>query len=120
MRLCRLITLVTLCFVSSLCIASQQADPKLRQRLIEAIETTDSFEDRFEAEVWLMDMSNRLEKRLPDNEERFKILRTVHREASRADLPPELVLAVIDIEGEGSAEPIRRFGANDYEVFEEE
>jgi soluble lytic murein transglycosylase-like protein len=70
----------------------------LRQVLLQAIAETESFDDRFTAEVWLSDMSRRLERQVPDSDERFKILRTVHRLATRADLPPELVLAVIDVE----------------------
>ncbi|MGH8494691.1 MAG: lytic transglycosylase domain-containing protein [Gammaproteobacteria bacterium] len=79
--------------------AAQEApDPQLRKLLEEAINETDSFEDRFDAEVWLLDMSRRLERQIRDPGERFDILRQVHREAERAGLPPELVLAVIDVE----------------------
>lgn len=73
-------------------------EPELREKLRQAIDASDSFEDRFDAEVWLTDMSNRLERFVPDAEERLRLLRLVHREATRAELPPELVLAVIDIE----------------------
>ncbi len=57
-----------------------------------------SFEDRFDAQVWLTDMSTRLSRQVRDPHERIEILQRVHREAKRADLPPELVLAVIDVE----------------------
>jgi soluble lytic murein transglycosylase-like protein len=73
-------------------------DPQLRQTLIAAIEESDSFDDRFHAEVWLTDMSTRLSSQVPDTAERLEILRIVHRQATRAGLPPELVLAVIDVE----------------------
>ncbi len=75
-----------------------EADPELRSRLIEAIRESTSFNDRFAAEVWLMDMSKRLERRIPDPLERLELLRTVHREATRSKLTPELVLAVIQVE----------------------
>lgn len=75
-----------------------EPDPALAAALREAALTADTFDDRFDAEVWLKDMSTRLGKRVPDPEERIRILRGVHREAQRVDLPPELVLAVIDIE----------------------
>ena len=74
------------------------ADPRLRDVLIEAIAEADSFEDRFAAEVWLTDMSQRLARQVPDLDERLEILRIVHMEATRAELAPELVLAVIDVE----------------------
>lgn len=73
-------------------------DPALRKLLTEAIESADSFENRFDAEVWLVDMSNRLKKFVDDEQHRLTLLRGIHREASRADLVPELVLAVIEIE----------------------
>ncbi len=73
-------------------------DDKLRELLHDAIASSDSFADRFEAEVWLMDMSRRLEKTMPDDEERLRLLKIIHYEASRAELPPELVLSVIQVE----------------------
>lgn len=73
-------------------------DAALKARLQEAVADTKSFDDKFTATVWLTDMALRLEKRVPDYEERVFILQAVHEEAQRADLPPELVLAVIDVE----------------------
>ena len=73
-------------------------DPELREVLREAASDTVSFDDRFDAEVWLTDMSRRLERQLKDPQERIKLLTLVHLEASRVDLPPELILAVIEVE----------------------
>ncbi|MDX1588816.1 MAG: lytic transglycosylase domain-containing protein [Oleiphilaceae bacterium] len=73
-------------------------DPRLRQMLQEAITQSSSFQDRFDAEVWLVDMSSRIRRYVRDEEERLTILRLVHREATRHDLSPELVLAVIHVE----------------------
>lgn len=67
------------------------AAPVLQQTVAEA----DSFQDRFEAEVWLLDMSTRLKRFVPDAEERLELLRLVHREATRAGLRPDLVVALI-------------------------
>ena len=78
--------------------ASQERDPALRQRLQAALAEPVSFEDRYEAEVWLTDMAGRLARKVPDPDERIEILEAVHRDASRAQLPPEMVLAVIDVE----------------------
>ena len=74
------------------------ADPVLRERLREAINDSSSFPDRFDAEVWLTDMALRLGEQVIEPEERVFILKNVHWEATRAGLPPEMVLAVIDIE----------------------
>ena len=73
-------------------------DDELRQQLKRAIAQSDSFEDRFDAEVWLTAMSHKLKRYVKDPEERLYILRNVHREAKRAGLEPEIVLAVIQIE----------------------
>jgi len=73
-------------------------DPQLRTVLLEAVANADSFDDRFAAEVWLTDMSQRLARQVPDLDERLQILRTVHYEAARTDIAPELVLAVIEVE----------------------
>lgn len=71
---------------------------ELRLLLQNAVKDSDSFDDRFDAEVWLVDMSNRLKKKVKHPEKRLDLLRQIHREASRAKLHPELVLAVIDVE----------------------
>ncbi|MFO8025544.1 lytic transglycosylase domain-containing protein [Thiohalophilus sp.] len=73
-------------------------DPKLRQLLQEAVSDNHSFNDRFHAEVWLVDMSRRLESRMPDTRKRLDLLKQIHVEAKRAGLWPELVLAVIEVE----------------------
>ena len=78
--------------------AEQVPDPELREILREAASAADSFDDRFAAEVWLTDMSRRLTGHVADPEERLTLLTRVHYEARRADLPPELVLAVIEVE----------------------
>ncbi|MCW9056766.1 MAG: transglycosylase SLT domain-containing protein [Gammaproteobacteria bacterium] len=90
---------------------SNHADPELRSRLKLAIEQSDSFKDRFDAEVWLLDMSTRLKKRVPDSNERLHLLKNIHREATRVKLAPELVLAVIDIESRFDPYAISRSGA---------
>jgi soluble lytic murein transglycosylase-like protein len=75
-------------------------DPELRTILLGAIRDSDSFADRFDAEVWLTDMSRRLSRQVPDAEERLHILKAVHRQATLAGVEPELVLAVIDVESD--------------------
>ena len=78
--------------------SQQSPDPELREALRVAANAADSFDDRFAAEVWLADMSRRLERQVPDADERMRILTRVHHEATIAGLEPELVLAVIDVE----------------------
>lgn len=90
---------------------TERPDDELRQILIRAIDSADSFTDRFDAEVWLTDMAGRLSRKVPDPKERLLILKTAHYEASRADLPPELVLAVIDVESNFDRFAISHAGA---------
>lgn len=78
--------------------SASSPDPVLRERLREAINDSSSFPDRFDAQVWLTDMALRLGEQVEEPEERVFILKNVHWEATRAGLPPEMVLAVIDIE----------------------
>ncbi len=58
----------------------------------------DSFEDRFDAEVWLVGKSRPLARFVKEPKERLRILRLVHREAKRVNLPADMVLAVIHVE----------------------
>lgn len=78
--------------------SQERPDDSLRQHLTRVISESDSFEDRFDAEVWLMDMSNRLKSHVPDDAERLYLLKHIHYEARKAGLEPELVLAVINVE----------------------
>ncbi len=78
--------------------AQDRPDPALVEMLRQAASDTDSFADQFDAQVWLTDMSARLQRQVTDPVERIDILQRVHQEAARAELAPELVLAVIDVE----------------------
>ena len=51
-----------------------------------------------EGDAWLRTMSARLQKRIPNAAYREDFLRTVHYEASRAGLDPQLVLGLIQVE----------------------
>lgn len=91
--------------------ATPAPDPTLVNLLRVAASEADSFPDEFAAQVWLTDMSSRLTRQVVDPEERITILRHVHYEATRADLAPELVLAVIDVESNFDRFAISRVGA---------
>ena len=104
--------LVTFIVITSVAHAKQQpVSEELRQLLRSAIESSDSFSNRYDAEVWLVDMSYRLQPKVPDPEKRLRMLRQVHYEATRAELYPELVLAVIDVESNFDQFAISRAGA---------
>ena len=99
----RFTTLLFSCIINTLAITqvtadTQAVDPELRQLLTAAINSAESFDDRFHAEVWLLDMSNRLKPFIKDEKTRLAMLKNIHLEATRASLQPELVLALIEVE----------------------
>ncbi len=73
-----------------------------------------SFEDEMDGAVWLADMSTRLRRHIADEEERREFLITVHYEATRAGLDPQLVLAVIQVESSFRKYAISKAGARGY------
>jgi len=94
---------------------AQPKDPEERAALRDFLENTiadaDSFEDKYDAEVWLVDMSQRLSRFIKDPQHRLDLLRQIHAAAKRADLPPELVLSVIEVESHFDRFAISRVGA---------
>ena len=81
---------------------SDQAAPKL------------AFATQYEADSWLSKMSRRMAKRVPDVEERMDLLKTVHYEATRAGLDPELVLGLIEVESGFKKYAVSSVGARGY------
>ena len=59
-------------------------------------------------------MSRRLEKRIPDREYRIDLLRSVHYEAKRAGLDPQLVLGLIQVESGFRKYAVSSAGARGY------
>jgi soluble lytic murein transglycosylase-like protein len=97
-RLLKTLGLITFLLFGNVALAQQAPDPELREVLRAAASESASFADRFHAEVWLTDMSGRLARHVNDPEERIELLTLVHLEAARVELPPELILAVIEVE----------------------
>jgi len=83
---------------SSFANTKEPPNTELRQLLTKAISESDSFNDRYDAEVWLLDMSTRLKNKIEDPKERLNLLRHIHYEATRAKLSPQIVLALIQVE----------------------
>lgn len=86
-------------------------DENLRQRLVEAINDSESFTDKYVAEVWLTDMSQRMRRYVKNKEERIAILKVLHEEAKRVDIAPELILSVIQVESAFNRFAISSVGA---------
>jgi len=98
LRLMALTPLLAMLIVAKAYASTSPPEPELRQLLQEAISSDAGFEDRFDAEVWLLDMSQRLAPFIEDPKTRLNLLKRLHYEATRVNLPPELVLAVIEVE----------------------
>ena len=73
-----------------------------------------AFSNPMEAVSWLTEMAQRIEKRVPYLRTRLDLLRTVHYEASRAGLDPQLVLAVIHVESNFRKFAVSSAGARGY------
>jgi soluble lytic murein transglycosylase-like protein len=84
--------------ISMSALAQQEPDAELREILKRTVNDSSSFVDRFDAEVWLVDMNSRLKRYIKNPEQRLKLLKLVHAEARRAELEPELVLSLIHVE----------------------
>lgn len=67
-----------------------------------------------EGKTWLAAMSERLKRRMPDQSEREDFLATVHYEATRAGLDPQLVLSIIQVESGFRKYAISTAGARGY------
>jgi len=72
------------------------------------------FASEGEGQLWLQEMSRRLKNRIPDQVAREDFLRTVHYEATRAGLDPQLVLALIQVESGFKKYAVSSVGARGY------
>ena len=61
--------------------------------------------------MWLVDIQKRLASFLADPAERLDLLTRVHQQASELNLPPELVLSVIEVEHTFDRFAVSRVGA---------
>ncbi len=112
--------------VALLCPAAALAGAQVYEELAQSVRTRLSaaiadrsvpelaFRDSEDGHKWIMEMSRRLEKRIADRKERIELLRTVHFEAQRAGLDPQLVLGVIEIESAFRKYAVSRAGARGY------
>ncbi len=72
------------------------------------------FQTEEEGNVWLAEMSRRLEKLMPDEQERRDFLISVQYEAKRAGLDPQMVLGLIEVESRFHKYAVSRAGARGY------
>lgn len=73
-----------------------------------------AFETEGEARAWLDAMSGKLIRRFPNRVQREEFLVTVHYEAKRAGLDPQLVLSLIQVESNFRKYAVSRAGARGF------
>ena len=86
-------------------LAGAQAEEKLAPSVVAGLSRSisdrpvpDDYANRADVLPWTAEMSRRLTARVPDERERRDLLATVHYEARRAGLDPQLVLAIMQVE----------------------
>jgi len=92
--------------------ASVQA--ALHKAVSDARPPSSSFNNPMDAVEWLAEMSPRLEKRIPNREYRLDLLRSIHYEATRAGLDPQLVLGLMQVESAFRKYAVSSAGARGY------
>jgi len=86
----------------------------LQRGLADTAVTRTAFRDIADEAAWLQDMSRRLASRMPDESERVEFLTTLHWEASRAGVDPQLMLGLIQVESGFRKYAVSRVGARGY------
>ncbi len=117
----RFVALTLVWCTSTLAIGSQQYEPMsasvravLHTAVSDASAPTLSLFSTGDDALWLEEMSARLEKRIPDPKFRRELLITIHYEATRAGLDPQMVLGLIQVESNFRKYAVSRAGARGY------
>jgi soluble lytic murein transglycosylase-like protein len=87
---------------------------RLSKMVSDRAPATMHFRSASDGQRWLAEMDRRLEKRIPDRQQRHELLRTVQYEATRARLDPQLVLGVIEVESGFRKYAVSSAGARGY------
>ena len=95
-------------------VLSASAQAALHKAVSDSRPAVSSFKTPMEAVDWLAAMSPRLEKRIPNREYRIDLLRSVHYEATRAGLDPQLVLGLMQVESGFRKYAVSSAGARGY------
>ena len=114
--------IVGLLSLSNVCHAGNQREEPLANSVKSMMQKSISdlaspkliFASQVEGETWLADMSERLKKRIPDQSYREEFLRSVHYEATRAGLDPQLVMGLIQVESAFKKYAVSSVGARGF------
>lgn len=115
------VALFALCFVS-LAWAGAQVEEQLSASVQASLQAAISdraasrmvFNSESDGNAWMLEMSSRLARKIPDSTTRTEFLRTVHYEASRAGLDPQMVLGLIQVESNFRKYAVSTAGARGY------
>lgn len=117
----RLIAAILLCGASVAFAGAQKYEPlsasvqgALHKAVSDSRPSVSSFKTSMDAVDWLGEMSRRLEKRIPNRDYRIDLLRSVHYEATRAGLDPQLVLGLMQVESGFRKYAVSSAGARGY------
>ena len=113
---------VCLLFAANACFAGNQKEEALSNSVKAMMQKSISdlaapkllFANEAEGQAWMQEMSSRLKKRLPDATYREEFLRSVHYEATRAGLDPQMVLGLIHVESGFKKYAVSSVGARGY------
>lgn len=93
---------------------SAKARASLQKSMADTASTKTAFQNPVEEKAWLAEMSKRLAKRIPNESERLEFLTTLHWEASRAGVDPQLMLGLIQVESGFRKYAVSPVGARGY------
>jgi soluble lytic murein transglycosylase-like protein len=121
-KFCQSICLVVFLAVASICQAGNQREEPLSNSVRAVMQKSVSdlaspklvFGSEIEGQAWMDEMSERLKKRLPNQTYREEFLRSVHYEATRAGLDPQMVLGLIHVESGFKKYAVSSVGARGY------
>ena len=107
---------------SSLALAGGQKEEKLsanaraslQKSMADTASTRTAFRNLADEQAWLNEMSRRLTKRIPNATERMEFLTTLHWEASRAGVDPQMMLGLIHVESGFRKYAVSPVGARGY------
>lgn len=95
-------------------VLSASAREVLQQAVSDQTAPKSAFLSQREADLWLNEMSRRLENRIPDKTYLRDFLKTVHYEATRAGVDPQLVLGLIEVKSGFNKHAVSKTGAQGY------
>lgn len=93
---------------------SANARASLQKSMADTASKRTAFRNPADEQAWLSEMSKRLAKRIPNETERQEFLTTLHWEAARAGVDPQLMLGLIHVESGFRKYAVSPVGARGY------